>query len=141
MACQPAIDICIPLKMTGDAIVHIPHFAGQPVQVLHLPVALLAGNLVVDMPLMIEQNVLGNIVHFFPGRWLIGIEIFMFFLDPGMLLDNVVVAVQTQFHGGQSGPVRVGHIGMAILALYLFYAAVNVVAERNWLLRSDVQMR
>jgi len=36
--------------------------------VLNLPVAFLAGNLAVDVPLMIEQDVFGHIVDFFPGR-------------------------------------------------------------------------
>ena len=106
-------------------------------QVLHLAVALLTRYLLVDVPLMVEQDVLGHVVHFCPGGRLLGVEIFVFLLNPGVLFNNVVVAVQTLFHRRHSRKIGVGHIRMAILALNLFDAAVDIVAERYGLFRAN----
>jgi hypothetical protein len=54
VARQPAIDIGILFIVTFQAHPHTPLFVRQPVKVLNLPVAFLAGNFTVDMPLMIE---------------------------------------------------------------------------------------
>jgi hypothetical protein len=123
--------------MTGDAFVHVPGFVRQSVVFLNLAVALLAGQVLVDMPLMVEQNVFGYIVHFCPGSRLLRVEIFVLLLDPGMLFNNVVVAVQTLFHRRHPRKIGVGHVWVAILALNLFDAAVDVVAERYGLFRTN----
>ena len=68
MACQPAVDVGAPLKMARDAFVHAPVFVRQPLQVLDLAMAFLAGDLAVDMALMVEQHVFGHVVDFNPGR-------------------------------------------------------------------------
>ncbi len=98
MTRQPAIDVGIFLIMTFQAHPHAPIFVRQPLQVLNLPVAFPAGNFTVDMPLMIEQDVLGHIVDFHPGGGGLGVEILMLLLDPGMFFDDIVMAVQTLFH-------------------------------------------
>jgi hypothetical protein len=138
VARQPAVYIDFPLKVTGDALVHVPYFVWQPVQVLNLTVALLAGYIFVNMPLMVEEDVLRQVVDLTPGGRGFGVEIFMFLLNPGMLFDNVVMAVQTKFHRRQSRKIRVGHVRVAILALNLFDTAVDVVAERDGLFWSYI---
>ena len=95
MTRQPAIDIGFALIVTFQAHPHAPLLVRQPVKVLNLPVAFPAGNFAVDMPLMIEQDVLGHIVDFLPGSGCSGVVILMLLLDPGMFFDDIVVAVQT----------------------------------------------
>ena len=68
MTCQPAIHIDIFTVMTFQAHAHSPVFMRQAVQVGNLPVALLASDLTVDVPLVIKQHVFGNIIDFYPGR-------------------------------------------------------------------------
>jgi hypothetical protein len=104
---------------------------------LNLAVALLAGNVFVNVPLMVEQDVLGHIVHFHPGGRGVRVEIFVFLLNPGMPFDDVVMALQTEFHRRQSRKIGVGYVWVTILALNLFDAAVDVVAERYRLFRAN----
>ena len=98
MTRQPAIHIGILLLMTFQAHPHAPVFVRQPVKVLNLPVAFPAGNFTVNMTLMIEQDMLGHIVDFYPGGRGIGVEILVLFLNPGMFFDDIVMAVQALFH-------------------------------------------
>lgn len=65
----------------------------------------------------------------------------MLLLNPGMIFNNVVMAVQTLFHRRNARVIGIGHIGMAVLALDLLDAAVNRVAEGNRLLRSEFAPR
>jgi hypothetical protein len=58
-----------------------------------------------------------------------------------MFGDNIVMAVQTFFHRRDSGMIGIGHEGVAILTLDLLDPTMNVVAERNRLLRSDGAIR
>ena len=137
MACQPAIDVGIPFIVAFQAHPHTPFLVRQALVVLNLSVAFLAGDFAVDVPLVIEQNMLGHIVDFFPGRGCFCVVIFMLLLNPGMLFDDIVMAVQTLFHRWDARVIGIGNIGMAVLALDLLDAAVNRVAERNRLLRSE----
>ncbi|MGD8915008.1 MAG: hypothetical protein PVH35_00325 [Syntrophobacterales bacterium] len=139
MARQPAVYIDFPFKVTGDALFHVPYFVRQPVQVLNLSVALLAGYVFVNMPLMVEQDVLRQVVDLTPRSRGVGVEIFMFLLNPGMLFDDVVMAVQAQFHRRQSRKIGVSHVRVAILALNLFDTAVHVVAERYGLFWANIR--
>ena len=68
MACQPAIDVGIAFIVAFQAHPHAPLLARQSLVGLNLSVAFLAGNFTIDVPLMIEQDMLGHIVDFFPGR-------------------------------------------------------------------------
>ena len=68
MTCQPAIDVGIAFIVTFQTHPHAPLLVRQTVIVLNLSVALLAGNFAVDVALVIEQNVLGDIVDLLPGR-------------------------------------------------------------------------
>ena len=54
-----------------------------------------------------------------------------------MIFNNIIMAVQTFFHRWDARKIGVGNIGVAILALDLFDAAVHIVAEGDRLLRSE----
>ena len=141
MACQPAVEVGIFYSVTLDALAHAPNFFGQPLNCLYLTVTFLTGNFVVNMTLVIKQHVFGHIIDLYPGRWCIGVKIFVFLFYPGMIGDNIVMAVQTFFHGRYSGMIGIGHIGVTILALDLFNSAVDIMAERYRLLRPDTGLR
>ena len=53
--------------MTIDALAHPPDFMRQTLQVLNIPVTFPTGNLTVDVALMVEQYMLGYIIHLDPG--------------------------------------------------------------------------
>ena len=137
MARQPAIHVGALLEMTRDALIHIPGLMGQPLKVLHLTVAFSAGDFAVNVALVIKQHVFGHIIELYPGRWCFGVKVFVFLFYPGMVGDNIIMAVQAFFHRRDSGMIGIGHIGVAVLALDLLDPAVNIMAERDGLLRSD----
>jgi len=141
MACQPAVDVGIFLLVTLDALAHAPNFLRQPLNFLHLTVTFLTGNFAVDMTLVIKQHVFGHIIDLYPGRWRIGIKVFVFLFYPGMVGNNIFMAVQTFFHRRDSGMIGIGHEGVAVLALDLFDAAVNIMAERDGLFRPNTGLR
>ena len=103
--------------------------------------ALLAGNLAVDMALMVEEHMLGYVIDFYPRCRCLGVEITVFYLNPRVLGDDVVVTVQAFFHRRYSRVVGISYIGMAVLALYLFDAVVHIVAKRDRLFRTDTGFR
>ena len=127
--------------MARNALSHEPFLGGQALRIFHLPVTLPAGNFAVDMSLMIEQHMFGYIIYLYPGRRGPAVEILVFFLDPGMFFNNIVVAMQTFFHRRNSRKIRVGHIWVAVLALYLFDPAVHIVAEGDRLFRAETEGR
>ena len=127
--------------MVFQAHAHSPVFMRQAVQVGNFPVALLASDLAVDVPLVIKQHVFGHIVDFYPGCWRIGVKVLVFFLYPGVIGNNIFMAVQTLFHRRDSGMIGIGHEGVTILALDLFDPAVNIMTEWDGLLRSDKNLR
>ena len=141
MTRQPAVHIGALFKMTCDTLIHIPGFMRQALQVLHLSVALGAGNFTVNMALVIKQHVLGHIVDFDPGRWRVGVKVLVFLFDPGMIGDNIVMAVQTFFHCRYSWMIGISHIRVTILTLDLFDPAVDIMAEGNGLLRPNAAVR
>ena len=105
MACQPAVNVGIFLVVTLQAHAHAPLLVRQPLLVFNLTVAFPAGDLDVNMTLVVKQHVFGHIVYFHPGRWRLGVEILMLFLDLRMFFNNIVVAVQTFFHRRNSRKV------------------------------------
>ena len=113
----------------------------QALKVLHLSVTFGTGNFAVDMALVIKQHVFGHIIELYPGRWGVGVKVFVFLFYPGMVDNNIVMAVQTFFHRRYSGMIGIGHIGMTVLTLDLLDPTVNIVAERDRLLRSNGAMR
>jgi hypothetical protein len=141
MACQPAVEVGIFFSMTLDALTHAPNFLGQALKLLHLSVAFLTGDLAVNMALVIKQHVFGHIIDLYPGRWRLGVKILVFLYYPGMVGNNIFMAVQAFFHRRYSGMIGIGHIGVTVLALDLFYATVDIMAERDRLLRPDTGLR
>ena len=93
------------------------------------------------MALVIKQHVFGHIIDFYPGSRRIGVKVFVFLFYPGMVGNNIFMAVQTFFHRRYSGMIGIGHIGVAILTLDLLDSTVNIVAERDGLFRSDGALR
>jgi hypothetical protein len=67
VARQPAVHTGLFLAMAFDANPHAPDLIGKPLQVLNLPVAHLAGHLAVDVALVVEKDMLGDIIHLDPG--------------------------------------------------------------------------
>ena len=69
------------------------------------------------------------------------IEVAVLNLDPWMVGNNIFMAVQAFFNRRYSGMIGISHIGVTVLALDLFDPAVNIMAERDGLLRSDGSLR
>jgi len=65
----------------------------------------------------------------------------MFLFYPGVVGDNILVAVQALFHSRDSGMIGISHVGVAVLTLDLLDPAVNIMAERDGLLRSNGAIR
>ena len=124
--------------MAIDALSHAPVFSRQSLGIFDLPVTFLAGYFTVNMTLMIKQDMFGHIIHFDPGGGGPGVEIAVLYLDPRMIGDDVIVAMQAFFHRRYSRVIGIRHVGMAILALYLLYTAVDIVTERDRLFRTTV---
>ena len=136
MACQPAVHIGTSLLVAFEAFAHTPVFSRQAVLIFHLTVTLPAGHFFVDVPLVVEENVLGNVVDFFPWCRAIGIKIAVFLLYPWMLGNDIVVTVKTFLNRRYTQEIGISHIGVAVLTLNLLNPHMNVVAERYGLLRS-----
>ena len=141
MTRQPAINIDFFLVVAFQAHPHPPILGRQPLQVFYQSVAFPAGYFFVDMTLVVEQNVFRHVIYLDPGRRCLSVEILMFLLDLRVFFDYVVVAVQTLFHRRNARKIRVGNVGMAILALDLLDATVHIVAEGNRLFRAETPRR
>jgi hypothetical protein len=124
--------------MAIDALPHKPSLGGQALRIFHLTMTLPAGNLAVDMTLMIKQHMFRDIINFHPGGRCLGVEITMFHFNPRVIGNDVIVAVQAFLYRRDSWMVGIGHIGVAVLALYLLYTAVDIVTERNRLFRTNI---
>jgi hypothetical protein len=61
-------------------------------------VAFPAGDFVVDMTLVVEQNVFRYVVYLHPGRGGLRVEILVLLLDLRVFFNNIIVAVQTLFN-------------------------------------------
>ena len=127
--------------MTLDALTHTPDFLWQALKFLYGTMAFLAGNSAVNMALMIKQHVFGYIIDFYPGCRRIGVKVFVFLFYPGMIGDNIFVAMQAFFNRGNSGMIGIGHERVAVLALDLLDPAVDIMAERDRLFRPDFGLR
>ena len=136
MARQPAINVDILFIVTFQTLPHPPRLVRQPLQIFNLSVTFPAGDLAVDMSLMVEQHMFRHIIDFYPWCRCLGVEIAVFGLYPWMLGDDIVMAVQALFHRRQARKIGICHVRMAILALNLFDATVDIMTERYRLLRS-----
>jgi hypothetical protein len=110
----------------------------EPVHGLHCAVALLTGNLLPYVALMIEQYMLRKVVHPLPWSRRLGVEIPVLFLDPGMVGNDVLVTVKALFHRWKSRVIGIFDIGVAKLTLNLLYPHMNLMTERNRLFRTYV---
>ena len=79
VAGQPAVQVYIFFAMTLDTFSHTPFLVGQSMLIFNLAMAVVAGYLVVDVALMVEYYMLGNIVDLNPRRRCPGVEILVFF--------------------------------------------------------------
>ena len=138
MTCQPAVKVGLLFPMAIHTKSHLEAVTLEPLQGLHRPMALLAGNLLPYVALMIEQYMLRKIVHFLPRGGSFVVEIPVLFLNPGMIGDDVLVTVQTLFHRGKPRMIGVAHIWVTVEALDLLYAHMNLMTERNRLFRTYV---
>ena len=68
MACQPAVDIGIFPVVAFQTHSHAPILERQSLGIFDLTVAFAAGDLFVDMALMVEQYVFGHVIDLHPGR-------------------------------------------------------------------------
>ena len=127
--------------MAIDTLPHKPSLGGQALRIFHLTMTLPAGNLAVDMTLMIKQHMFRDIINFHPGGRCLGVEITMFHFNPRVIGNDVIVAVQAFLYRRDSWMVGIGHIRVAVLTLNLFDPTVNIVAEGNRLLRSNGAIR
>jgi hypothetical protein len=141
MTRQPAVPVGILLFVACDALAHAPDFVVKPLNLTHLTVALLTGDIAVDVALVVEKHVFRYIVDFDPRRWCPGIEVAMFLFDPGIIGNDVIVAVQAFLHRRHSGKIGIVYVGMTEAALNVFHAGVDVVAEGNRLFRPQPDFR
>jgi hypothetical protein len=105
MTRQPTIDVRIFFIVAFQTHPHPPLLVRQSVKVFNQAVTFPARNFAVDMPLMIEQNVLSYVIHLDPGGGGLRVKILMLLLDPGMFFDNIVMAMQTLFHRWNAGVI------------------------------------
>ena len=138
MTGQPAAEVGLLLPVTVDAESHQETVFLESVHGLHLAVALLAGQFLLNVSLMVEKDKLWNIVYLGPRCWSLGVVILVLLLNPRKLFYDVVVTIQAFLHWWNSGKFGATHIGMAELALDILYTGVDPVAEWYGLLRADV---
>ena len=93
VTCEPAVKVGFLFPVAINAKSHLEAMTLEPVLGLHRAVALLTGNLLPNVALMIEQDVLREVVHPLPWSRRLGVEIPMLFLDPGMFGNDVPVTM------------------------------------------------
>ena len=97
----------------------------------------ITGDVAVDVSLMVKEYMLGHVVDLYPRCGGFCVKILMFLFNPGMVGDDVIMAVQTFFYRRQPRMIRIINIGMTKTALDLLNPAVHRVAEGDRLFRSD----
>jgi hypothetical protein len=137
MACQPAAEVSIFLAVALDALSHAPVFVRESLEVLHLTVTFLTGDFVVNMALVIEKNVFGYVIDFYPRGGGLSVKIPMLLKDLRVLGNNILVTVQAFFYRRDSGKIRVSHIWMTELTLDLFNRGVHIMTKGDRLPGSD----
>jgi hypothetical protein len=103
------------------------HFKTDTLDAVHgsdCAVALLAGNFPVYMTLVIEQYMFREIVYFIPGRRGFRIVIPVFFLNPGVFWNDILMAMKTFFNRRNSRVIGIRGIGVTIYTLNLFNPSV-----------------
>ena len=131
MTCQPAVEVGLLFSVAINTESHFKAVTLEPVHGLHRAVALLTGNLLPYVALMIEQYMLRKVVHPLPWSRCLSVEIPVLFLDPGMVGNDVLVTVKTFFHRRQSRVIGIFDIGMTEFTLDLLYPHMNLMAKGN----------
>jgi hypothetical protein len=90
---QPAAEVGLLFSMALDAESHEEAVFLESVHGLHLAMALLAGQFLLNVSLMVEKDKLWNIVYLNPRRWGLGIVILVLLLYPGKLFYDVIMAI------------------------------------------------
>jgi hypothetical protein len=103
MAGQPTAQVDFFLLVTVDAEPHFEMLTFDAILGLHLIVAGDAFDPETDMALMVEQNMLRQKVGFHPWRRCPGIVIAVFLLDPPVIGNDVIMAIETFLHRRQTG--------------------------------------
>jgi len=140
MAGQPTVEIGAFFLMTFNAKSHFKTSLCKPVDRLHRTVALPTFDRAVDVPLVVKQHVLCDQIDFYPRRGCSGIVIPVFFLYPGMIRDDIFVAMKALSHRRKSGMIGISDIGMTITAFYFFYTGMHLVAEWDGLFGADIHL-
>jgi hypothetical protein len=119
VACQPAIQVGLLLTVTIDTETHLEMNALDPVHGLHRSMTLFAGNILLYVPFVIEDDVFGQIVDLTPRGRGVRVVILVFLPDLGMIGDNVLVTIETFLDRWDSRVNGTPHVGMTELALDL----------------------
>jgi len=127
--------------MTCDTKTHLKIHAIDPVHGFHGPMALRAANPLLDMPFVVEDHVLGQIIGFSPRRGCPGIEIHVFLFDLGMVGNDIFMAIEALFYRRHTWMFGASHIGMTELTLDKLYTRMETVAEGYGLLRAYMPSR
>jgi hypothetical protein len=141
VACQPTIQVGLLFLMTRDTKTHFKIHAFDPVHGFHGPMALRACNLLFDMPFVVEDHVLSQIIGFSPRRGCPGIEIPVLFFDLGMVSNDVFMAIEALFHRRHAWMFGASHIGMTELTLDKLYTRMEMMAKGYGLLRAHIRSR
>src|SRR5262249_21929270 len=136
-----AVERTLPLGVTGHAP---PHRQGSNLgelgHRLDLPVALLAGQPYLDVALVRKVHEPGDLVDPYPldrlGVLPISPELLDFLLELGILGGHDLMATHTPLDRGQTSEGRAPRVGVAVLAINLEVACVDLVAEQDGLLRA-----
>jgi hypothetical protein len=136
VACKPAVQISLLLFVARDAKTHLERDARQTIKGLNLAMTLFAHDLLLDVPFVVEKDVLRQIVDLDPRCRRLGIEIVVFLSYLRVTGDNVLVTIETFFHRRDPREGRTVHIRVTELALDLLHSRVHPVAEGDRLLRA-----
>ena len=93
------------------------------------------------MPLVVEEDMLRQVIGLSPRCGRPGIEVFMLLLDLWVIGNNVLVAIETLFHGRQSWMFGTAHIRMTKLTLDLLHTEMHLMAKGYGLRRSQIRKR
>ena len=138
---QPTSEVGVFYLVTVDAKSHFKIDPFDPVHGFHAAVTFLAFDLAVYVALVIKQDMLGQVIDFPPRRGGFCIKISMFFLNPGVIGDDIIMAMETFFNRWQPGVIGTIHVRVAVPALGVFNPCMHPVAERNGLFRTDACCR
>lgn len=119
---------------------HLEFHSDQTIHLLNIPVAFGTIDLLLDMPLVIELNVIWDIKDPNPWDRNLFFEMGTQFLDLWVLGNNVFVAEQTFPHRRNPGLFGSLHKGMAEPAIDFLDPCVNPVTEKDGLFWTDGSM-